>query len=51
MIDLDQREVEPSLEEKDELRHVPLMDEERYTSVGTTMAAADVELIHLEEKF
>ena len=50
MIDLDQREVEPRLEEKDELRHVPLMDEERYMSVGTTMAAADVELIHLEEK-
>jgi len=46
MIDLDPREVEPKLEAKDELRHIPLIDEERYTSIDTTMVAADAELIH-----
>jgi len=46
MVDLDLREVEPRLEAKDELRHAALIDEKRYTSIGTTMAAADGELIH-----
>jgi len=46
MIDLDPREVEPRLEAKDELRHDPLIDEEHYTSIGTTMVVADAELIH-----
>jgi len=46
MVDLDLREVEPRLEAKDELCHVPLIDKERYTSIGTTMAVADAELIH-----
>jgi len=46
MIDLDPREVEPRLEAKDELHHVPLIDKERYTSIGTTMAADDTKLIH-----
>jgi len=46
MIDLDPREVEPRLETKDELRHVPLIDEERYTSIDTTTVVADAELIH-----
>ena len=38
--------MEPRLEAKDELRHVSIIDEERYTSIGTTMAAVDAELIH-----
>jgi len=46
MVDLDQREIEPRLEAKDELRHVPLIDEERYTSISMAMADADAELIH-----
>jgi len=46
MIDLDPQEVESRLEAKDELRPVPLIDEERYTSIGTTMAAVDAKLIH-----
>ena len=46
MADLDPREVEPRLTAKDELRHVPFIDEERYTSIGTTMAVANAELIH-----
>ena len=46
MVDLDPREVEPRLEAKEELRRVALIDEERYTSIGTTMAAADAKLIH-----
>jgi len=50
MVDLDPREVEPRLEAKDELRRIALIDEERYTSIKTTMAAADVELIHLTLK-
>jgi len=46
MIDLDPREIEPRLEAKDELRQATLNGEERYTSIGTAMAVADVELIH-----
>ena len=46
MVDLDLREVESRLEAKDELRHVPLIDEERYTSISMAMADADAELIH-----
>jgi len=46
MVELDPREVEPRLEAKDKLRHVPLIDEERYTSVSTAIAVADAELIH-----
>jgi len=46
IIDLDPREVEPRLEEKDELRHVSLIDEERNMGIGTDVAAADAKLIH-----
>jgi len=46
MIDLDHQEVELRLEAKNELRHVQLIDEEHYTSINTTMATADAELIH-----
>jgi len=50
MADLDLREVEPRLEAKDELRQAVLGGEERYTSIGTAMAAADAEFIHLTLK-
>jgi len=46
MVDLDPREVKLRLKAKDELCCVPLIDEERYTSIRTSMAAADFELIH-----
>jgi len=46
MVDLDLREVESRLEAKDELCHVPLIDEEQYTSIGIAMAVADAKLIH-----
>jgi len=46
MIDLDPREVEQRLEAKDELRRTPLIDEERYRSIDTSMMAADADLIH-----
>jgi len=46
MVDLDPREVEPRLEAKEELRHVPLVDEEHYVSIGMAMAATDAKLIH-----
>ena len=46
MADLDPREVEPRLEAKDELRQAELDGEDRYTSIGTTMAAADADFVH-----
>jgi len=42
MTNLDPREIEPRLEAKDELRRATLSGEEQYTSIGTTMAVADV---------
>jgi len=38
--------VESRLEAKEELRQVPLLDEEHNTYVGTTIATAEAELIH-----
>ena len=46
MADLDPREVEPRLEAKDELRRAELDGEDRYTSIGTAMAAADADFVH-----
>jgi len=46
MADLDPREVEPRLEAKDELRRAELEWEDRYTSIGTAMVAADVDFVH-----
>jgi len=46
MADLDPKEVEPRLEAKDELRQAKLDGEDRYTSIGTAMAAADVDFVH-----
>jgi len=38
--------VEPRLEAKKDLRQIPLLDEEHSTCVGTTIAAAEAELVH-----
>jgi len=43
MADLDPREIEPRLEVKDELRQAELGEGERYTSIGTAMAAVDAQ--------
>ena len=46
LVDLDPWTVESRLEAKEELRQVPLLDEEHNTYVGTTIATAEAELIH-----
>ena len=46
MADLDPREIEPRLEAKDELRQAELDGDDRYTSIGTAMAAADADCVH-----
>lgn len=46
MVDLDPRMIENRLEDREELRRVPLIDEEHSTCVSTAMAAAKVELMH-----
>ena len=38
--------IEDRLEAREELRRVPLLDEERSTAIGTAMAAAEVEIKH-----
>jgi len=46
LVDLDPQMVEPRLEGEEELRQVPLLDEEHSTCIGTTIVAAETELIH-----
>jgi len=45
-VDLDPRAIEDMLEAREELRRVPLLDEEHNTVVGTTMAVAEAEIMH-----
>ena len=46
LVDLDPRATEDRLEAREELRRVPLLDEEHNTAIGTTMAAAEAEIMH-----
>jgi len=46
LVDLDPQTVEPRLEANEDLRQVPLLDEEHNTYVGTTIAATEAELVH-----
>jgi len=46
LVDLDPRAIEDRLEAREKLRRVPLLDEEHNTAVGTTMAAAEAEIMH-----
>jgi len=45
LVDLDPRAIEDKLKAREELRRVPLLDEERSTVVGKTMAA-EAEIMH-----
>jgi len=45
LVDLDPRATEDRLEAWEELRQVPLLDEEHNTVVGTTMATAEAEIM------
>jgi len=49
-VDLDPRATEDRLEAREELRRVPLLDEEHNTAVGTTLAAAEAEIMHVALK-
>jgi len=46
LVDLDPRATEDRLEATEELRRVPLLDEEHNIAVGTAMAAAEAEIMH-----
>jgi len=46
LVDLDPRATEDRLEAREELRRVPLLDEEHNTAVGTTLAATEAEIMH-----
>ncbi|XP_068484963.1 uncharacterized protein [Phaseolus vulgaris] len=46
LVDLDPRATEERLEAREELRRVPLLDEEHSTAVGTVLAAAEAEVMH-----
>jgi len=46
LVDLDPRATEDRMEAREELRRVPLLDEEHNTTVGTSLAAAEAETIH-----
>ena len=46
LVDLDPRATEDRLEAREELRRVPLLDEEHNTAVGTTFAATEAETMH-----
>jgi len=50
LVDLDPRATENRLEEREELRRVPLLDEEHNTVVGTAMAAAEAEIMDIALK-
>jgi len=45
LVDLDPRTTVDKLKAREELRQVPLLDEERSTCVGTTMAVIDAEIM------
>jgi len=46
LVDFDPWAIEDRLEAREELRRVPLLDEEHNTTVGTTMAAAEAKIMH-----
>jgi len=46
LVDLAPRAIEDRLEAREELRRVPLLDEEHNTALGTTMVAAEAEIMH-----
>ena len=46
LVDLDPRVTEDRLEAREELRRVPLLDEEHSTAVGIALAAAEAEIMH-----
>jgi len=50
LVDLDPRATEDRLEAREELRQVPLLDEEHSTTMGTIMAAAEAEIMHVALK-
>ena len=50
LVDLDPRTTEDRLEAREELRRVPLLDEEHSTVVGTALAAAEAEIMHVTLK-
>jgi len=50
LVDLDPRVTEDRLEAREELRRVPLLNEEHGTVVGTAMAAAEAEIMHVALK-
>jgi len=45
LVDLDPRETEDRLKAREELRRVPLLDEEHNTTVGTIMATTEAEIM------
>jgi len=50
VVDLDPRATEDRLEAREELRRVPVLDEELNTAVGMAMAAAEAEIMHVALK-
>jgi len=50
LVDLDPRVTKDRLEAREELRRVPLLDEEHNTAVGMTMAIAKAEIMHVALK-
>ena len=50
LVDLDPWATEDRLEAREELRRVPLLDEEHNTAVGTAMAAAEADIMHVALK-
>ena len=50
LVNLDPRATEDRLEAREELRRVPLLDEEHNTVVGTAMAAAEAEIMDIALK-
>ena len=46
LVDLDPRATEDRLEAREELKRVPLLDEEHSTAVGTALAATEAEIMH-----
>jgi len=50
LVYLDPRATEDRMEAREELRRVPLLDKEHNTVVGTTMAAAEAEIMYVARK-
>ena len=50
LVDLDPRATDDRLEAREELRRVPLINEEHSTTIGTTLAATEAEIMHVALK-